>query len=362
LLTGIEIAHTHRSAKNARISRISSHLGPVAMKSGSCKLGLAFAVIAVVSWGIENPALGAVLFTPPGDGSLSVGVDAYGSFGSSVGGVGTSDLVYNPVGALGPAGTTFQSGLAIGFGGSRTFLTTGNIGGSGGLADPGFVTTTPTQATSSFSFGGLSFALTQVVSELSNAGGDRIGSQLRQDYSITNNTAAAISFDLVRYIDGDLAFDGSIADGGGLLNAGGNTVYFETDAGGGGSAATTFVGVLLAGGETPSDGAFDVRSFSGLRSSVVSGAQLLEQVLGDTDGDGFIDPGNEYDVTLAVRRLFQLDPGETVGATTFTFAGSGPPVDVIPSPEPMAVLSWVLVMSVGAVTAKCWQGRRRGRD
>lgn len=316
--------------------------------------------ILLVALGIvsSSPALAVTLFTPPGDGSLSVGVDAYGSFGSSIG-AGASNLNYDPVGAVGSSGTTFQSGLAIGFGGPRTFLTTGFIGSSGGLPNPGFLTTSPTQATSSFSFGGLSFALTQVVSELSGPGGNRIGSQLRQDYSITNNGSSTIAFDLVRYIDGDLLFDGTISDGGGLLPAGGDTVYFETDAGGSGATDTTFVGILLQGGETPADGSFDVRQFAALRTDIISGAQLLEQVLGDANGDGFIDPGNEYDVTLAVRKVFELGPGQSADVTTFTFAGSGPPAEAIPSPEPMAALSWVVVIGIGAVTAKKWRVRRR---
>jgi hypothetical protein len=96
-----------------------------------------------------------------------------------------------------------------------------------------------------------------------------------------------------------------------------------------------------------------------LRSDIISGGQLLEQVLGDIDGDGFIDPGNTYDVTLAVRQTFQLDPGESTTVTTITFAGSGPPIDVIPSPEPIAAVSWALVTIVGVVTAKWWQSRRR---
>ena len=80
----------------------------------------------------------ATLNTPFGNGGLRVDVDAYGSFGSLVGGK-TSDAFYNPVNELGEAGTVYHSGIAFRFTGepTRTFLTTGIIDDSGPLEDPG---------------------------------------------------------------------------------------------------------------------------------------------------------------------------------------------------------------------------------
>lgn len=79
------------------------------------------------------PATAFTLSNGPGDGSITVGVDGFGSFGSAIDGEGTANARYNPIGRRGPAETTFESGVAIRFadGGSRTFLTSGDIGGSG---------------------------------------------------------------------------------------------------------------------------------------------------------------------------------------------------------------------------------------
>ena len=62
-----------------------------------------------------------VLMTAAGDGGLSITVDAFGAFGSSaVGG----NALFDPVGDIIEAGTTFESGVAIREGdtGPRTFF------------------------------------------------------------------------------------------------------------------------------------------------------------------------------------------------------------------------------------------------
>jgi hypothetical protein len=129
-----------------------------------------FLVLLLGAWLCAAGPTQAAPFTlsnAPGDGTVTVGVDGYGSFGSSVG-INATNAVYNPVGPGGPAGTTFESGVAIRFGGSggRTFLTSGDIGGSGGLTNP-VVTGTPAAGTSAFTFGGLSFSLTQTLTPCS---------------------------------------------------------------------------------------------------------------------------------------------------------------------------------------------------
>ena len=100
----------------------------------------------------------ATLNTPAGDGGLRVNVDAYGSFGSRVG-ADTSDAFYDPVDEIDEAGTMFDSGVAFRLAGepTRTFLTTGSIGSSGGLNDPGFLEETPTNADSTFTIDNLNF-------------------------------------------------------------------------------------------------------------------------------------------------------------------------------------------------------------
>src|SRR5437773_292953 len=103
----------------------------------SCAAVCAAGVLSVI--GVRNASAAPYLLTnAPGDGSVSVQVDGYGSFGSSIG-ADADDALYDPVGPGTTAGTAYESGVAIRFGnsGTRQFLTSGTIGSSGALANPG---------------------------------------------------------------------------------------------------------------------------------------------------------------------------------------------------------------------------------
>lgn len=304
-------------------------------------------------------ALGApyTMTNGPGDGTLTVGLDGYGAFGLAIGADAT-DAFYDPLGAIGPTATSFESGVAIGFGGTRSFLTSGLIGTSGGLPNPA-TAGTPTSGTSSFSFGVLSFTLTETLTGLF-AGPMQTGSILTQTYLITNTGTSLLGFDLVRYLDGDLEFDGSLIDGGGLLGivGSGAEILFETDSATGASTSTTFVGITGTGGTTPVTNRFEISSFSGLRSSIIAGSALGDFILGDSaDADFFIDAGAGYDVTLALRNVFSLGVGASTTYTTTTFFGSGSPTRVRPVPEPSTLTLW----SLGAVALFGLGWRRRKR-
>jgi len=268
------------------------------------------------------------LNTAPGDGGLSVGVDPLGAFGSD----GTividrSDAFYDPLGATGAGGTVFESSLAIGVNNdddpSRIFLSEENF------EPPAFSNVTETTATSEFNLFGLDFVLEQEVSDFTE-GNQRIGSDLTQDYTITNTTEAPIEFELVRYLDGDLQFDESISDTGGrYLNSLGGTVLFETDSGDSGTDATTFVGIdsLVDGQGIPSD--YEISQFSDLRSNILAGESLSNVTQGDgEDEDQFID-GEPYDVTLGLGNTLVLEPGQSLTYSTATFFGSGVPEDLV---------------------------------
>lgn len=295
-----------------------------------------------------------VLTNGAGDGQISVGVDGFGAFGSSVGGNST-DAFFNPVGVTPPtAGTVFESGVAIRVGagttGARTFLTSGDIGGSGSLVNP-VVSGSATSATSTFTFSGLSFTLTQTLTDIFTAG-VQTGTVLTQSYAIVNTGTAAASFEMLRYLDGDLLFDSSLVDGGGRLTAGGTEVLFETDSATGSSTATTFVGITGEGGVIPVTGRYEIDSFSGLRGRIVAGTALDDLITGDgADADQFVDAGGGYDVTLALRNLFTLGVGGSGTYTTRTIFGNGTPDSVGGTPEP-GVLALVGLGLMGVAASR----------
>lgn len=273
-----------------------------------------------------------VLNNGPGNASLNVGVDGFGSFGSAVGSDSgdATNATYDPFGAIPAAGTTYESGVAIGFlSGQREFLSTGM---DSFFANPQ-VTGTPMSGTSSFVYNNLLFQLQQRLTPLNNASGQRIGSQLTQTYTITNVGTQPQQFDLVRYLDGDLRFDGDLVDGGGRLISGPNEVMFETDTATGRADSTTFVGITAVGGTQSTTTRYQASSFSGLYYQILSGANLNQTIAGDgPDPDQFVDAGQGYDITLALQNIFNLAPGQVGTYTTSTLFGTGAPGEVYDPP------------------------------
>ena len=256
--------------------------------------------------------------TIPGDGGLRLGVDPFGSFGSAAVGVGTGNAFYDPLGSEGEAGTVYESYIALGLAGeeSRTFLS--NTG-----AEAVISSSNETSVTSTFTIGNLSFQLNQSVSDLIEEG-NRIGSILTQEYIVTNAGENSVDFELLRYIDGDLAFDGSIQDTGGRRLREGEEILFETDNGEDPSFATTFLGITAEGGSQEGPGRFEIDSFSGLRNRIVQGIDLDDEITGDNLGnDGFVE--RAYDITLALRNGFSLEAGASETYTTRTIFGTGTP-------------------------------------
>ncbi len=272
-----------------------------------------------------NPTnLTGQLKTTTGDGGLDVTVGNTGSF---------SGAAYDPIGPKGSASTTFASNVAfrIGSSGSRQYLS--------GLATNIVNTSTSTDNSSTssrFNVSGLQFELIQSVSNLTK-NSKRKGSGLSQIYSITNTTNTAIDFELVRYFDGDLQFDGSIADRGGKIVRNGQDILFETDSGDNPSAPTTFVGITANGGTRLTSNRLEIGQYSSLEQRVLAGLPLADTIKGDTNGDSFIDSA-PFDVTPALRNVFTLAAGESTSYVTETLFGTGLPSEVV-LPETITVLS-----------------------
>lgn len=331
---------------------------------------LGISILGLIGFSQSAFAAPYILDNGPGDGTLNVGVDGFGAFGLASGS-DTTDAFYDPVGGVGSSETTFESAIAIRTDlamGTRDFLASGFIGSSGGLVNP-TVTGSSTSGTSSFSNGGLDFTLEQTLSP-TFTGPMQTGTVLTQTYTITSN----VPFEIVRYLDGDLRFDGSLMDGGGRLILGdGTEVLFETDSATGSSDDTTFVGITGEGGIIPITNRYEIDSFDGLRSGIISGSDLDDIITGDTgDADEFIDAGNGYDVTLAIRNTFQ--PGTTVYVTKTIF-GSGAPEDIVITPvggniipiDSMALMIsgfqsisfWVIPLGIISIVSGAYLTRRK---
>jgi len=261
------------------------------------------------------------LQTATGDGGLVVTVDEFGRFGSS--NVGGQGAFYDPIGSKPSSRTTYSSFVALGI------ITNGSTGARTQLEPSAsnnevFTSVNSTNANSTFTISGLQFQLKQTVKDTFNNISNRTGGRLEQIYTITNTTTQSINFDLIRYVDGDLSFDGSISDGGGRIVQNSQEILFETDAGGTAQTDTTFFGISDIGGTIPTTNRWELDGYSSLLSNVIAGNTLRNTIVrGDSNSDQFIDAGSEYDVALALRNVFSLAPGQSTTYTTITRFGSG---------------------------------------
>ncbi len=250
-----------------------------------------------------------------GDRSLSVTVDGYGSFGSDS---GAGDAIFDPNGPIGASSTVYDSGVY--FSPVEDFLATGGLAGRPPVAFTSFDSST---ATSTFDAGGYRIVLTQMVRRTSN------GSTLEQTYQIQNLMSSTRSFNIVRFVDGDLRFDSSISDFGAASEDG--RTLSEFDAGDNPQSASTYVGITDSGG-TP-DG-FTIQEYPYAQFIFEFGGIPPDDnglIANDNNGDRVTDFG--YDVTLALESFFTTGGGQTVTYTTVTRFGDQTLV-------PRATLMW----------------------
>ncbi|MBK6425974.1 MAG: hypothetical protein IPF82_07200 [Blastocatellia bacterium] len=155
------------------------------------------------------------------------------------------------------------------------------------------------------------------------------GSTLEQTYQIQNLMSSTRSFNVVRFVDGDLRFDESISDFGAASEDG--RTLSELDMGDDPQAASTCVGITDSGG-TP-DG-FTIQEYPYAEfifefGGIPPGDNGL--IAGDNNGDRVTDFG--YDVTLALESFFTTGGGQTVTYTSITRFGDQTLV-------PRATLMW----------------------
>ncbi len=259
---------------------------------------------------ITSSAHSATLTTGTGDGAVLIPqISDYGTFFSAS---------FDPPGEVGSANTVFESSVYLSGAGGRSRL-------DDAVTAPAVVVSSSDAAyVTRFGVGALDITLAQTL-QASFDGERQVGSSLTQQFTI-RNTGADTSFDLVRYMDGDLDFDGTLLDSGGEISVGSNRILFETDGAGGDDASTTFLGITSTTqgvDATVPERRFEIDAFDGLRSRIAGGADLDNTIEGDADGDGFID--GAYDVTLAFQNFVAVPENGEVTYTTQTLFGNAVP-------------------------------------
>lgn len=200
--------------------------------------------------------------------------------------------------------------------------------------------------------GGLNIESSQTVVPLWS-GATIVGSVITQNYSITNISGIARSFEMVRYLNGLTAFGG----GGRMPGTSDHfEMLFETNVIGDMHAPSSFIAIAAEGGTSPAAGRFEISAHSGLRSRIINGDALNDGIAGDMDYDQFIDTGHSANVALALRNVFTLDAGASDDYSTITVLGFGSlaVASTVPGPA-SAVLVGLGVL--GLAGAK-WRHRR----
>ena len=283
--------------------------------------------------GTDTSAVSTTIGSGMGDGSLMVQVTSTGAFGiGSFPTTMSAGAPYDPIGGLAAGDTTTDSQIYF-----RANTVTGTRSTIDSLAtNLTTIRATSSEANSSFDIGPLHFVLTQVAEPVFDvATTDAVGSLLTQTYRITNTGTASLEFELARFLDGRLRFNGSTTDGGGrFVSTAGDEFLVETDAGGL-SATGNFVGITAKGGTIPTTNRFQIEQATALEANLLAGQPLTGQVFNDTNGDQSTDAN--YDVSLGLRNTFQLAANGTVTYTTHTLFGTGTPNQVQLNQKPVSV-------------------------
>ena len=325
LLAGMVPASRERGSSRARAAVVRAIPAPVATAEP-----------------LETRRLLAVttLTNGTGDGAVTMGVDAYGSFGSNT---SAGDAMFNPVGPEASQGTTFES--AVYFSVLDNFLTESAFGNfTPPLLPITFLTTSATTATSSFTIGGMFIELTQTLQPATAT-----GSILNQTYTVTNQTIATQTFQMVRHFDGQLFHTGTFGIDFGGASVNGQTL-FQFDNALFPDVSTPYVAITSTGDGV--DSGFTVQPFP-YRNRLVAANGILNtdfnEVEGDFNGDRMTDTG--YDVTLTLADTFTVDPGFSVTYTTTTVFSQGAPVAVLnPGVTSFAVDNFTVNENAGTAT------------
>jgi hypothetical protein len=336
---------------------------------------------------LERRELLATLTNGNGDGQLFVQVNEQGAFGNAntlavnlanpPQGNTVDDALFNPPGARGQAGTTYESGLAIRLlgGTTRQFLTAGTIGGTGNNQSGFFFdasvglpqnnlernsrffwpnnVTRPSGGNQVPAGAQLQFDLRQTLVDLTFSGAQD-GTALVQQYTVTNVSGNTLSFELIRYWDGDI-----FAGGSPLLDGGGRRIFdvrrgvdgvFQSDVANNNPAQDpTFIEIQSSLDNVPrtqrwevglAGNVLPVKPAGPLLQAIIAGTALADDVTpaaADADANNIRDVGADADVAVALRQEFvDLPNNQQVVFISTTVFGHPPQTAVNPPPPPPA--------------------------
>jgi hypothetical protein len=304
-------------------------------------------------WSDYDKAIGTVtLSNGSADGRLSVEVDGYGSFGSSV--ESSAGALYNPVGALATGQTAFESAVFFGdmtdrasfTGEFRDFLTTDDFGADLPHIDVQLVSST--EAHSSFDISVDSSTSTKshvdLVQQLETL---ESGSRLVQQYTIRNDLGQQGLLTLVRFLDSDLCFSGGNCDDP-------NTAEWQNDVAGASSdyqilyafdSADSFTNptTLVSTERSVSGAASSTYSIQPFRTEDESNLRMTDRIDAQngipataqariykdvSPQDRLTD--SPYDPTLSFQDTFVIPAGASIVYTVTTTWGQGSLTEIVP--------------------------------
>ncbi|MEL7378370.1 MAG: hypothetical protein AAFN65_15635 [Bacteroidota bacterium] len=170
-------------------------------------------------------------------------------------------------------------------------------------------------------------SLIQSLSDI-EAGGVRIGGQLRQAYTFSNTGDDEVLLEFFKYADIDLTGSSDYEDdGGGRKVIDGVDWVFQTDRPVAGDVQTELIAIRIEGGEDLS-GAYGLDQYNPalddnpLLEQIRTGGSLPNTVLGDgVDADELVDAGNGLDLAVARGKFLRIPPGKSASISVYTVYG-----------------------------------------
>jgi hypothetical protein len=178
---------------------------------------------------------------------------------------------------------------------------------------------------------GITITLTQVLTPVFQDE-QQVGALLTQQYVLNQNSTDR-KFDLVRYMDADIGVNAT-PDGGGQFIYNGDEWLFTTsnDSPDFLNQPDLFVAIATQGGAMPTTNRYEIDQYpTVLNNKVLPGDELDNSVFNDVDPiDGFIDTGDTYDVTGALRTTYHLPSLAASGIfKTYTLFADGAPIKIL---------------------------------